>query len=178
VKILQWTGLGLALIVAQTTLVAAWRIGMVSPDLLLGGVILLAVYGEAEELFIFAPVLGGARDLFSAAVPGTSLLVLSLLVWFIRSQKTVLDFDSYLLDLVVAGSVLLDGILAVGLQRLATGREMDWSLALLLMAGRALYTIFLVEAGRFLWRNVIEKRLAAALPHRRRFHELSGRPTA
>ncbi len=175
-NILRWGVLGLFLVAAQTSLTTVWRVWLIGPDLLVGTIILLAVYGESEDLFFFAPALGYVRDLYSAAVPGTSVLVFFLLVWFIRREKTRLDFDSYLLGLVVTLATLFDGLASLTLQRLATEREMNWALMLLLIIGRAAYTLLLVEIARFLWKNFLERRLAAAHPGRRRFRELHIRP--
>ncbi len=168
---LRWPAMILGLIIAQTTLASPFGRWSPAPDFLLVAVIILAVYAEGDAVFLVAPVLGYIKDVFSGGIVGESFLVFFLLAYFIREEKGLLDFDSYLLMVVTAVGTLLDGVVSFFLVEMASGPTLDWWLIVRRVAGQAAVNLALAEIVRFAWKEFAAWR--ASRETRRRFKELA-----
>jgi len=155
---MYWGGVGLGLIVLQTTMAPVLSAWGATPDFLLVAVIVAAIYWPGEEHLFFAVSLGYVKDLYSGGVTGISLLVFFLLAFFIKEEKQRLDFENPTLFAgVVVGATFLEGYLFFFIQNVTVVWEAAWLPLFLAILKKAVYNLILAMAVMTIRRAAVEK---------------------
>ncbi len=170
-RVLSWALLMAVLAVLQPLLAARPGWPVQPPDLFLAVILLAAVYADSDEIYLAAPLMGWLRDIGTGGVIGASAMSFTLIALAVRSQKSRLDFDSYLLDLSVAVAVLADAIFFFGWASVAAGRFLGLAHSLPLLLGRTVTTALFIEACRAIWTALLQPFLRSR-QESRRFREV------
>jgi rod shape-determining protein MreD len=166
-NVLNWSLLMAALAVVQPAFAPRPGWLLQPPDLFLAAIMLAAVYADSDDIYVAAPLMGWLRDIAGGGVVGSSAMSFTLIALTVRSQKSRLDFDSYLLDISVAAAILTDAILFFGWASVAAGRLLGLAHSLPLMLGRAITTALFIEACRAIWTAMLHPFLRSRQENRK-----------